>query len=82
MIPSNNVFFESLPKHGFITVEGSTNKYFVWNGHKRGTGRERAVVCWSGQNATYVQRSLNGMAQKYQRLCGDGSSPKKRFGVS
>jgi len=54
-IPTRNVWFEDLPKHGFVTQE---NNMFIWNGPKRGTGRERAVICWSSQNAVMAQRKL------------------------
>ena len=75
-----NVFFESLPKHGFIEIVGAS---FVWNGHKRGTGRVRAVVCWSSQSAKKACDRLQIMAEHYDKHKNMSyESFKREFGVS
>lgn len=67
-IPKRNVWAESLPTHGFVSLEpvGSSHVY-VWHGHRRGTGRERAVICWGSQNAD-IQKLLDGHVIKFKRF--------------
>jgi len=64
-IPSRNVFIESLPNYGFVSLE---KNMYVWYGHKRGSGRECAVVCWSGTGARAAQEKLDGLVDKFKRF--------------
>lgn len=64
IFPSKNVFFESLPKHGYITIlKLGSNEMFIWNGENED---EKAVVSWSGQNAVVAQNKLNKLAQAHK----------------
>ncbi len=80
--PSRNIFFENLPDYGFITLSESGNM-FIWNGHNRGRGRERAVVCWSDQQARHgCQGVLNGRVAQYKRFKDRPAAEfKEKFGV-
>ncbi len=55
-LPKKNVFVEDL-KHG--TKITDCGHLFV-----AGTGRDRAVVYWTGQGAGYAQRRLNTAARR------------------
>ena len=67
-IPTKNLNIESLPDYGFVTLEKvGSNEMFIWNGHKRGRGRERAVICWRGYKSTEDQACLNGKVEKHKR---------------
>lgn len=75
-----NVFFESLPKHDYIELVGSS---FVWNGHKRGTGRVRAIVCWNSRSIQKACQKLQIMADHYNKHKDMSDDDfKKEFGVS
>lgn len=66
-IPKRNVWADSLPEHGFVSLEPvGSNHVYVWHGHRRGTGRERAVICWGSQSA-YYQGVLNDLVTKFKK---------------
>ena len=64
-LPTRNVWFDSLPKYGYYTLENvGSNRVYVWNGHRRGTGRERAVVCWCSRTAQKAIKELDRLVAK------------------
>lgn len=65
-IPTKNVFAESLPNYGYITIQNvGSNQIFVWHGKNK---KENAVVSWEGQNAKSTQIKLNQLARKTEKL--------------
>lgn len=62
-VPTKNIYWRDLPNYGFVTLEGKANKYYVWNGHKRGKGRHRCLINWMSIEAVVAQRKLDSLVK-------------------